>query len=98
MKNRPSWALPVLLAGQDVRRMLDEEAGHRVHDPRLVRAGQRENVFPAPRSVHNPPKMVAYNATNFSIRNNSAPHDRLRSNWAGIDACSRGALGRHPTG
>src|SRR5438445_6511692 len=45
MKNRPSWALPVLLAGQDVRRMLDEEAGHRVHDPRLVRAGQREHVL-----------------------------------------------------
>jgi hypothetical protein len=47
-------ALPVLLAGQDVRRLLDQEAGHRVHDPRLVRAGQREHILPPPLSTHHP--------------------------------------------
>jgi hypothetical protein len=36
--------LAVLLAGHDVGRMLDQEAGHRVHDARLIRAGQRQYV------------------------------------------------------
>ena len=51
-------ALPVLLAGQDVRRMLDEEAGHRVHDPGLVRARQREHILPTRIRAHRPPHVL----------------------------------------
>ena len=53
----------VLLAGQDVRRVLDEEAGHRVHDSRLARARQREHVRLAPRSTHRSRLSVANSAT-----------------------------------
>src|SRR5215469_18521607 len=37
----------VLLAVDDVRRVLHQEAGDRVHDAGLVRAGQGEDVFQA---------------------------------------------------
>ena len=48
----PVRGFPVLLAGHDVGRVLDQEAGDRVHDTRLFRTRQREHVLLTPRGTH----------------------------------------------
>ena len=72
--------------------MLDEEAGHRVHDPRLVRAGKRDHVLPTPRNAH-PPTLMLLILQLAPLYATMMPHEPVRGQGSRVCTAANGSRG-----